>query len=73
MYCKVRADLPTPPEPTMMILWSGRLCFAFDLPIFFFLCLFIKGLRLLLLFKYFKKKKRKKKKERERERENKIK
>jgi hypothetical protein len=25
MYCNVSADLPTPPEPTIITLWSGVL------------------------------------------------
>lgn len=28
MYCNVNADLPTPPEPTMMTLCRGNVCFA---------------------------------------------
>lgn len=29
MYCNVKADLPTPPEPTMMTLCNGSDCFDF--------------------------------------------
>lgn len=29
MYCKVNADLPTPPEPTMMTLCNGNDCLDF--------------------------------------------